>query len=307
MSQPTVGVVGLGRMGSAMAGHLLDSGFDVHGYDVVPEARERAAEQGIEPYPSAADLAAASDVVLTSLPNPDTVRESYLGEDGIAAGADDLVAIEASTIDPATTEEVALAAAERGVTLIDSPVSGGPEGAASGTLTIFVGGADDAVSSPPAKPVLDAISNKSFHVGQSGAGHTAKLLNNVMSMGNLMLAMEAVSLGTERGLDGERLLEALRNGGGSSNQFEKRMPRALNRNFDPGFPVSLARKDIGLALDTGEDTDHSMPVTAIIYQLYTKAISEGYGDEDAVAVAKLFESDELIEADEHVDESYGGY
>ncbi|MFO7927602.1 MAG: NAD(P)-dependent oxidoreductase [Halobacteriota archaeon] len=307
MSELTVGVVGLGRMGGGMAGHLVESGVDVRGYDVVPEAREGAAERGVTIDGSAAELAGQSDVVVTSLPNSEIVRESYLGEGGIAAGADDLVAIEASTIDPATTEALAEEVATLGVTLVDAPVSGGPEGAASGTLTLFIGGDASVIDSPPARPVLDAISKKSFHVGDVGAGHTTKLLNNTMSMGNLLLAMEAASLGAARGLEGDRIFEALRNAGGSSNQFEKRMPCVLNRNFEPRFTVSFARKDLGLALEAGSDIDHSMPVTALIHQLYTKAVSEGYGEEDAVAVAKLFERDQLIEADEHVDESYEGY
>jgi 3-hydroxyisobutyrate dehydrogenase-like beta-hydroxyacid dehydrogenase len=303
-----VGVVGLGLMGGSVAEHLVDEGFDVYGYDLSPDARDAAAAVGVTVEENGAAVAQQVDVVLTSLPNPEIVREAYLGEDGIASGTSDFVAVDISTIDPDTTTELAADLEERGVTLVDSPVSGGPEEAARGTLTTLVGGPDDVVESPPVSTVIDAISNASFHIGDVGAGHTAKLLNNVMSMGNLMLAMEAVAVGAERGLDGARLLDALSNAGGASNQLVKRLPRVLNRNFEAGFPVSLARKDLGLALDAGQGSDNSMPVTALVHQLYTRAVREGHGDEDAGAVAKLFEREgALIESDEHVDESFEGY
>jgi len=308
MTQPTVGVIGLGLMGNTMARHLVSEGFEVHGYDVSADARAAAADDGVTIGDSAAAVAAACDVVVTSLPSSEVVREVYLGGDGIAAGADsDLVAIEASTIDPDTTLEIG-DAVDGGFAIVDAPVSGGPEAAIDGILTMMVGGADDAVGSPPASTVIDALSAKSYHVGDVGAGHTAKLLNNVMSMGNMMLAMEAVALGAERGLDGTKLWQALANAGGSSNQFEKRMPRVLNRNFEPGFTVALARKDLGLALTAGEGSDQPMPVTSLVHQLYTRAVQEGLADEDVGAVAKLFEGDgALIEADEEVDESFEGY
>lgn len=308
MARPTVGVVGLGRMGGSVAARLVDEGFEVHGYDVARAAREAAVADGVVLADGVAAVAGAVDVVVTSLPTPGVVRDVYLGDDGIlAAGDGTLAAIEMSTIDPDTTVAVATAATDAGVPFVDAPVSGGPEDAAAGTLTAMVGGDERVVESPPVAPVLDALTTAAFHVGDAGAGHTAKLLNNVMSMGNLLLAMEAVSLGVERGLDGERLLEALSNAGGSSNQFEKRLPRVLNRNFEPGFSVALARKDLGLALAAADGSAHSMPVTALIHQLYTRATEEGYGEEDAGAVAKLFEYGARIEADEPVDESFEGY
>ncbi len=307
MPRPTVGVIGLGRMGGSAASYLVDDGFEVHGYDLDPAAREAAAEHGVTVGADNAAVVGESDVVVTSLPTPDIVADVYLDDGVLAAAGGSLAAIEISTIDPDTTERVAAAAAEAGVDFVDAPVSGGPEASADGTLTMMVGGDADVVETPPVAPVVDALSDPSFHVGDVGAGHTAKLLNNVMSMGNLLLAMEAMAMGVERGLDGTRLLEVLSNAGGSSNQFEKRLPRALNRNFEPGFAVELARKDLGIALEAADGTDHSMPVTSLVHQFYVRAVQEGHGKEDAVAVAKLFEGDTPIESDEYVDESYDGY
>lgn len=308
MTGPTVGVIGLGRMGGSAASYLVTEGFAVHGHDVAPAARDVAEEYGVVVGETPAAVAGAVDVVVTSLPTPEIVEDVYTGEDGVFDGADgSLAAIEMSTIDPDTTERIARAAVDAGVYFVDAPVSGGPEAASDGTLTMMLGGDKEVLNTPPVEPVVDALSDPAYHVGAVGAGHTAKLLNNVMSMGNLLLAMEAVAMGVDRGLDGERLLDVLSNAGGSSNQFEKRLPRALNRNFEPGFAVELARKDLGLALDAADGSDHSMPVTSLVHQLYVRAVQEGYGEEDAVAVAKLFEGDTLIKSDEPVDESYEGY
>lgn len=309
MTDQTAGIIGLGRMGGNVAARLVEVGFEVRGYDVSADARAAASGDGVAIEDDPAAVAAASDVLLTSLPSSDAVEGAYLGEDGVlAADVEGLVGLELSTIDPGTTERVATAAAERGLALVDAPVSGGPEDAARGTLSAMLGGDAAAIDSPPVTAVLDAIASESFHVGGVGAGHTAKLLNNVMSMGNLLLAMEAVALGARRGLDGERLWAVLSNSGGSSNQFEKRMPRVLNRNFEPGFTVAFARKDLGLALEAAEESDHSMPVTALVHQLYTRAVQEGHADADVGAVAKLFEAEGApIEADGPVDESFEGY
>lgn len=308
MSGPTVGVIGLGRMGGSAASYLVGEGFRVHGHDVAPAARTAAEEHGVVIGETPATVASAVDVVVTSLPTPTIVEDVYVGEDGVLDGADgSLAAIEISTIDPDTTERIARAAEDAGVEFVDAPVSGGPEAASDGTLTMMLGGDEIVLNAPPVAPVIDALSDPAYHVGAVGAGHTAKLLNNVMSMGNLLLAMEAIAMGIDRGLGGKRLLDALSNAGGSSNQFEKRLPRALNRNFEPGFAVELARKDLGLALDAADGADHSMPVTSLVHQLYVRAVQDGYGEEDAVAVAKLFEGETLIESDDLVDESYEGY
>lgn len=309
MTELTVGVVGLGRMGGNVAAHLAEAGFEVCGFDVSGDARAAAQDEGVALEESARGVARESDLVLTSLPSPEAVEEAYMGESGILSGADDGdVAMEVSTIDPDTTERVAAAAADRGVDLVDAPVSGGPEDAARGTLSVLLGGDEAVIEAPPVAPILDALCSQSFHVGSVGAGHTAKLLNNVMSMGNLLLAMEAVSLGVDRGLDGERLWRALANSGGSSNQFEKRMPRVLNRNFEPGFTVDFARKDLGLALEAADASAHAMPVTALIHQLYTQVCRQGHAESDVGAIATLFEAAGApVRADEPVDESFEGY
>lgn len=307
MTAYTFGVVGLGLIGSAIAERLVDQGYGVAGFDIDEAACTAAADAGVDVRPDAASVATISDVVVTSLPTPDAVRAAYTASDGILTADGEFVACDMSTIDPDTTLTIAERAVEVSVSFIDAPISGGPVAAENGTLTLLVGGSADVVRADAVDALFDAVADTRHHVGEIGAGHTAKLVNNVISMANLLVAMEAVSLGVRRGLDGKVLLDALADAGGSSNQFCKRLPRVLNRNFDPGFSVALGRKDLGLALDTARASDHSMPATGLIYQLFTRAVEQGYGEADAAAVVKLFESDEQIEAAGTVDESFAGY
>jgi 3-hydroxyisobutyrate dehydrogenase-like beta-hydroxyacid dehydrogenase len=307
MTSCSIGVVGLGRMGRSMAGRLVEDGFDVAGYDLDEGARRAAADAGVDVRTDAAAVATDADVVLTSLPSDDAVRAAYAASDGVLAAAP-AVALETSTINPEVTVDLAARAADAGVTFLDAPVSGGPEAAADGTLTAMVGGRRDDYEREAVQAVLGALADSRFHVGDVGTGHTTKLVNNVMSMGTLLLAMEAVSLGMRRGVDGETLLDVLSRAGGSSNQFRKRLPRVLNREFEPGFSVALARKDLGLALDAARASDHAMPTTGLVYQLYTRAVQHGLSEEDAAAVAKLFEAEDApIESEEAVDREFEGY
>lgn len=310
MSDGTVGIVGLGRMGGNMAANLVESGFEVRGFDVREDALGDFEDVGGIACESVAAVAVASSTVLTSLPDPAAVEDVYLGVDGLlASAATGTVALETSTVDPGTTLAIADAADEHGVDVLGAPVSGGPGDSRDGTLTVMVGGSEAVFDRPQVQTVLDALGETVYHTGEVDAGHTVKLVNNVLSMGNLLLAMEAVSLGSARGVDGEVLLEVLGSAGGASNQLEKRLPRVLNRNFEPGFTVEFARKDLGLARDAAEDVDRPLLVGSLVHSLFTEASAEGLGEEDACAVVKLFEryGDAVVEAESRVDETFEGY
>lgn len=307
---PTIGVVGLGLMGGNMSTKLLEEGFAVHGFDVDDQALSDFADAGGEPHESPAAVVSRVDAVVTSLPDPPIVRDVYLGDDGfLAADPQNVVALEMSTIDPETTLDLADALGGSGIDLLSTPLSGGPDAAHEGTLTIMAGGDEAVIDGEAAQAVLGALGAKVYRTGAVDSGDTVKLLNNTMSMGNLLLAMEAVSLGAERGVDGEVMLDVLTNAGASSNQLEKRFPRVLNRNFDVDFTPSFAKKDIGLALDTAEAMDRPMFVAPIVHAMYTRASAERGNDEDVAAVVKLYEAaqDRIVEADEPVDETFGGY
>ncbi len=306
---PTVGIIGLGRMGGNMAKVLLEEAWPVIGFDIDESATTKLVSAGGSVAESPGAVATQADVVLTSLPDPATVRAAYLSDDGILSGdVGGTVGLETSTIDPDTSREVAAEAADRDMTVIDTPVSGGPEMAREGGMTMIIGGDEDGLPDDAHK-VISALAGTDYYVGQLGGGHTVKLVNNVMSMSNLLIALEAMGLAIGEGLDGEIVYEIISNSGGSSNQFEKRIPRVLNRNFEPGFTVGFSQKDLGLALDAASSIDYPMVATGTIHQLYTEAVAAGYESEDCSAAGKLFEAHlgEPIEAAATMDESYGGY
>lgn len=306
---PTVGVIGLGRMGGNMAKALRDDGWSVIGFDVDEMATAALESAGGAVAESPGAVATVADVVITSLPDPATVRAAYLSDDGILSGeVEGTSGLETSTIDPDTSREIASEAAECGMSVVDTPVSGGPEMARAGSMTMIIGANKNELSND-AQSVIGALAGTDYYVGQLGGGHTVKLVNNVMSMSNLLIALEAMGLAIGEGLDGEVVYEIISNSGGSSNQFEKRIPRVLNRNFEAGFTVGFSRKDLGLALDAAASIDYPMVATGTVHQLYTEAVAAGYETEDCCAAGKLFEDHlgEPIEAAATMDESYGGY
>lgn len=303
----TIGIVGLGRMGGNMARRLIDDDYEIVGFDASDTALADAAEDGVRTVSSASAVARQTDVVITSLPNPETVADVYCDEDGIIAGRPD-IAIEMSTIDPDTTDAVAAVAAEADVRVIDAPVSGGPESSRAGALSVMVGAEQDDLPGE-VQALFEALGKDVYYLGGVGDGHTVKLLNNMLSMGNMMLAMEAMALGAARGVDLAAVFEVISNSGGSSNQFEKRATRVLNRNFEPGFTVDFGKKDLGLALETAAATDFPLVATSLIHELFTEATAIGLGGEDMCAVVKLFEryTDAAVESPVEMDESYAGY
>jgi 3-hydroxyisobutyrate dehydrogenase-like beta-hydroxyacid dehydrogenase len=289
MSTTTVGVVGLGKMGGNMAKCLIDEGLDVYGHDVDPAAREAISEYGGTVTDSARDVARESDVTITSLPNSDIVEAVYTGADGLVGDDVETVFVEMSTIAPPTTEILADAIADTPADLLDAPITGGPENSRDGTLTGLVGGERAVFDAEAPQDVLTTLCAEVHYAGSSGAGHAMKLLNNTMSMGNLLLAMETVALGSRYGIDGERLWEVLGNASATSVAFESRMPRVLERDFEAGFTVDFARKDVGLAVEMADAEDYPMIMGNLVHRMYTQASDDGFGQEDVGAVVKLFE------------------
>jgi 3-hydroxyisobutyrate dehydrogenase-like beta-hydroxyacid dehydrogenase len=291
MSTTTVGVVGLGKMGGNMAKCLIDEGLDVYGHDVDPAACEAFGEYGGTVTDSARDVARESDVTITSLPNSDIVEAVYTGADGLVGDDVETVFVEMSTIAPPTTEILADAIADTPADLLDAPITGGPENSRDGTLTGLVGGERAVFDAEAPQDVLTTLCAEVHYAGSSGAGHAMKLLNNTMSMGNLLLAMETVALGSRYGIDGERLWEVLGNASATSVAFESRMPRVLERDFEAGFTVDFARKDVGLAVEMADAEDYPMIMGNLVHRMYTQASDDGFGQEDVGAVVKLFEQE----------------
>jgi 3-hydroxyisobutyrate dehydrogenase-like beta-hydroxyacid dehydrogenase len=176
----------------------------------------------------------------------------------------------------------------RGAQYLDAPVSGGWREAETGALVIIVGGDREAFDR--VRGVLAVLGPSIHYAGPSGAGSVVKLVNNVMSMGNVLVAAEAFVLGVKAGMEPQRLLDILRTSAGRSYHFEKRFPNILGRNFAPGFTVDLARKDLGLALDMARSHDVPVPATSLLHQLYNACAALGEGKSDFAAIIKLFEA-----------------
>jgi 3-hydroxyisobutyrate dehydrogenase-like beta-hydroxyacid dehydrogenase len=296
-------------MGIRMSKQLLDADFDVVGHDIRDAAVERLERAGGRGVPSPAAVATSADVVVTSLPTPDVVADVFTDEDGLFAGGNEgLTMLETSTSVPETTRTLAEVASEEGMQVVDAPVSGGTEGARDGTLALMVGATESALD-PIAIDVLSTIGEQTYYLGDVGTGHATKLANNVLFSGHLVLAMEAMALGAAHGVDAEMLFEVISNSSGTSGQFEKRVPRVLNRNFEPGFTVDLTKKDVRLASRTADEIDHPMALTSLVHELYKEASASGHGEADAGAIAKIIEAhaDVSLESAIEMDETFEGY
>lgn len=285
-----IGVVGLGRMGGNMARCLLDAGVDVVGSDVDSSKLQKFEDAGGRTAESPVAVANRVDIVITSLPTPDIVRDVYLDPDyGICATEnEELLVLEMSTVDADTIVEIADALDIAKVNFLGAPVSGGPHNCRDGSLTVMVGGVEEIYESEPARFALDLLANEHFRVGGVDAGHTLKLVNNIMSLGNVLIAIEACTLGITRGIDEEVMFDILTESGGTSWAFERVFPRILARNFEPEFMLDYGKKDLRLALETAQGMDHPMLASSLIYNMFASASKAGYGQEDIGSVAKLF-------------------
>jgi 3-hydroxyisobutyrate dehydrogenase len=285
---PRIGFVGLGMMGGQMAKRLVEQGYPVAGYDVDAERAARAEKTGVGPAKSPAAAAEGADVVLSSLPDPAALRRAYLGPDGVlSASRSGMTFIDLSTVDPDTWREVATAARAKGVDCLDAPVSGGPADAGSGRLVFLIGG--EAAVLERCRGLLLTLGTEIHHVGPLGSGQIIKLVNNVMSIGNVAVAAEAMVLGVKAGMEPGRLFEILSTSGGRSHHFLKRFPNVLAGDFTPYFGIGLSRKDIALALGMAARLEVPMLVASTVRQVYEAAHARGFGQLDMAGVTRLYE------------------
>ena len=287
--KPRIGFVGLGNIGFPMCRRLLESGYDVLAYDANPEAVSRLEDTPAEPADSLKALAAA-DVVLLSLPGSDVVEEVVLGEGGLSEGlSSGKVLIDTSSSRPSSTRDLAEKLAESGVGMLDAPVSGGVLRAEEGKLAVMVGGKEEIFEG--CREVLEAFGEKVFHVGDHGAGHLVKSLNNLLSATTLASAAEAVILAEKAGVAPETLLEVINAGNGRSYSTEVKFPNfILNRSFDDGFALGLMVKDLKIALETAAEMGHPMFSGSSISQLWQAASARGYGLEGHTSIYAFLEN-----------------
>jgi 3-hydroxyisobutyrate dehydrogenase len=288
-----IAFIGLGHMGGPMAANLLKAGHQLRVFDLVAAAVEQAIAQGAVATANAIDAVAGAEIVISMLPASRHVEGLYLGDGGLLAHMPaDALLIDCSTIAPASAQKVAKAAAERGLAMLDAPVSGGTAGAAAGTLTFIVGG--DTETLERAKPVLSAMGKNIFHVGGSGAGQVAKLCNN-MALGVIMAVTgEALALGAAHGLDAKVLSQMMAVSTGRSWATEVCNPwpgvlenAPASRGYSGGFGNDLMLKDLGLAAEAAMSVGASIPLGELARNLYALNSKAGRGGLDFSSVVKL--------------------
>lgn len=266
-----IGVIGLGNMGRGMALSLRRGGYEVIGTDAAEATRQRLADEGIRTVATIAEVCGAADFILLSLPTAAIVAEVVSGPGGILDHAKPgLLVVDTSSSAPDTTRRLAASLSAVGAAMIDAPVSGGPKGAITGTMTMVMGG--EASDIARAEPVLAAISGKRVHVGSSGAGHVTKIVNNLLVGAHLLIASEAVRLAQAANVDPERLLEGVNGGSGRSAVTQVNFPTwILNRAFDSGFTMKLMRKDVKLAADLARNLGLSLSLTDETTRIWAKS------------------------------------
>jgi 3-hydroxyisobutyrate dehydrogenase-like beta-hydroxyacid dehydrogenase len=284
-----VAFIGLGTMGGPMAAHLRRAGHEVTVYNrTTAKAESWVAEHGGRLALSPRDAAQGADIVFTCVGNDDDLREVCIGPDGaggvlasLAAGA---VIVDHTTTSAEVARELAARAAEQGVAFIDAPVSGGNLGALNGVLTVMCGG--DVQAFERVKPVIAAFARAVTHLGDSGSGQLAKMVNQVCVGGLLQGLAEALVFGEKAGLDMPRVLEVISQGAASSWQMVNRGPTMVRDEFDFGFAVDWMRKDLGLVLDEARRLGARVPVTALIDQFYADVQAMGGGRQDTSSLIR---------------------
>lgn len=283
MAIERVGFVGLGIMGAPMAANLLKAGFSVTVWNRTSSRMEPLLELGAQAADSPAGVAAASEVTVSCVTNSPDVEQVTLGPGGIVEGARPGSAyIDCSTISPETARRIAHALSERGVAMLDAPVSGGDVGAKAGTLAIMVGGEPDAFAR--CLPVLEAMGQTIVHVGPSGAGQVVKLCNQVAGGLHLLAMAEAIALARSAGVDPEKMLEVVSAGAAGSWMLSNLAPRAVRGDFAPGFMVDLMQKDLRLVLDAAAQSYTPLPGTALVSQLFQSVQAHGRGTDGTQSI-----------------------
>ncbi|MEX2658128.1 MAG: NAD(P)-dependent oxidoreductase [Acidimicrobiales bacterium] len=281
---PTIGFVGLGNMGGPMVGRLAKAGNALRVYDLSEDALAVASRlDGVVAAPSPAGVAEGAAVVVLMLPGSDVV-EAVVDQGLLDAMQPGSILVDMSSSVPQRTRALATRAATRDVVVVDAPVSGGVRGAVEGTLTIMVGGSEEAVAS--LTPVLETLGSTIRHAGATGAGHAVKALNNLMSATHLLSSSEAMVAGIEFGLDPEVVLDIVNGSSGRSGSTQNKWPNfVLPGTFDSGFGLRLMLKDMTIALDLLEDTATPAALSRQAVQLWSEAAKELPADADHTEVA----------------------
>ena len=284
-----VGFIGLGIMGRPMALNILKGGFDLTVWARRAESMAPLLEAGAKGAASAAEVAAGCDVVFSMVADAADVEQVALGAGGVAEGARaGLIYVDMSTIAPAAAQSISARLLDKGVTMLDAPVSGGEVGAISGGLTIMVGG--DAAAFAKVEPLFARMGKAATLIGGPGAGQVAKACNQILTGVGVLAVAEAFNFARKSGVDAGKVREALLGGFAYSRILENHGQRMLDRNFKPGFKAWMHQKDMNIVLQEAHRLGLMLPTSAASAQLFNAMVGSGLGEEDSVAALKLLES-----------------
>jgi 2-hydroxy-3-oxopropionate reductase len=281
----TIAFIGLGIMGSPMAVHLQRAGHHVRGHNRTASKAEPLRAAGGTVCASPAEAARGADVICLMLPDSPDVEDVLLGDGGVLDAAEEgALVIDFSTIRPDVARRLGDTARERGLRMLDAPVSGGQAGAEEATLSVMVGGAAQDVEA--AHELLDVVGGTIVHVGPSGAGQTVKAANQLVVAGNLQVLAEAVVLLEASGVDLGPALDVLAGGLAGSAVLAQKRDNLVERRFEPGFRIELHHKDLGIVTDTAREAGVVAPVTSLLAALMASAVANGDGGLDHSALLR---------------------
>ena len=288
MAHEKIGFIGLGIMGRGMSRNLLKAGFAVCVWNRTANRMDAIIEAGATAGKNPADVAAQSDIIITCVSDTPDVEAVILGENGVIYGAKPgALVVDMSTISPQATLKIAQKLNDKGVFMLDAPMSGGSEGAEKGTLTIMVGG--NAAQVERAMPAFQAMGKTITHVGPQSAGQMVKLVNQILVVGNMLAVGEALLFAQAGGLDLQKTLDAVTAGAAGSWMLANRGPQVIKRDWRPGFMIDLQQKDVRLALQAADAMGVPLMGTSLIFNLYRTLQARGLGAEGNHALVKALE------------------
>lgn len=292
-----IGYIGLGIMGASIARNLMKAGNELIVHNRSQKIVQELVSEGAKAASSPKEVASQVEFIFTNLPDTPDVEKVVLGANGIIEGAHNgLIYIDNSTIKPETARAIAAKLAEVGIAALDAPVSGGDVGAKNGTLTIMVGGPQEAFDKTV--PLFQAMGKAWVLVGESGAGQIAKVCNQIIVGAQMVSLAEALITAQKAGVDPSRVVEAIKGGAAQMWTLDVKPPRLFAGNRNPGFKAYMQHKDLGICMDTGKTYGIPLPMTAVITQLYTAMLEMGNRELDNSAVVSVYEQLTGIKLDE---------
>lgn len=292
-----IGFIGLGIMGKPMAKNLIKAGYNLVVFDINKDAVTEVVNAGAEEGLSSRDVASKTEIIITMLPNSPHVKEVILGKESVIKGVKSgSIVVDMSSIAPLASKEIYEKLKEKGISMLDAPVSGGEPKAIEGTLAIMAGGDKDSFET--VKDILLKMGSSAVFVGEIGSGNVTKLANQIIVALNIAAMSEAMVLATKAGVDAEKVFNAIRGGLAGSTVLNAKMPLVLKGNFKPGFRIELHIKDLMNAMDTAHEVGSPLPLTSQVLEIMQALKVAGKAKDDHGGVIQFYEKLSEVEVRE---------